>query len=147
MQKGIVRARKIPTEKNPYHFNVAWKFHIIREMKKYGVEIMAGTDTPLGCFTPGFSLHKELETLVEAGLTPLEALDSATVKPAQFFGVENQLGNIEVGMLADLVLLSKNPLKDIGNTRSIEMVVKEGELYDAQALDNVLLSLEQRVSE
>ena len=72
--------------------------------------------------------------LVRAGLSPLEALRSATVRPAEFFGLEGEMGSVAVGQLADLVLLSANPLEDIGNTRSVEAVVTKGELLDSEEL-------------
>lgn len=84
------------------------------KIHRAGVEIMAGTDTPIGLLTPGKSLHRELLLLVEAGLTPLEALKTATLNPARYFGMENELGSIEEGMWADLIMLNSNPLVDSG---------------------------------
>ncbi len=100
-----------------------------------GVPIAAGTDTPIGFAAPGYSLHTELEMLVRAGLSPIEALRSATLRPAEFFGLEGEMGTIEPGLLADLVLLAENPLEDIGNTRSVQAVVTRGRLLDRTELD------------
>ena len=89
--------------------------------------IGAGTDTPIGLGIPGYSLHTELELLVQAGMTPQQALYAATVTPASFFNLENEIGQIRAGMRADLVLLDNNPLADIQNTRSITAVMVGGE--------------------
>ena len=74
------------------------------------------------CF-PGFGILDELEFLVQSGLTPMAALQAATRNPARFMGRENELGTIEKGKLADLVLLDANPLKDITNTRRMNAVI------------------------
>jgi imidazolonepropionase-like amidohydrolase len=90
------------------------------------VPIGAGTDTPIGYALPGFSLHTELEYLVEAGLTPIEALYAATIRPTEFFSIENEMGTIDVGKVADMVLLDANPIENISNTRQINLVVSKG---------------------
>src|SRR5437870_434909 len=82
------------------------ELEVVGMLHKTGVRFLAGTDTPAGVYVfPGFSLHEELHRFVAAGFTPLEALQTATINPARFFGLENQLGAIERGKLADLVLL------------------------------------------
>ena len=115
---------------------------MITHLKNANVEIMAGTDTPIAFLIPGFSLHNELVLLVEGGLTPLEALRSATLLPAQYFNMDDVLGTIESGKLADLVLLDANPLDDIRNTKTINSVIRNGKLYDREALDSLLSGLE-----
>jgi len=105
-----------------------WSMKIVGLFNKYGVKIIAGTDTPIGFLTPGYSLHKELELLVEAGLNPLQALQSATVTPAEFFNLESKMGTIEPGKYADLVILNGNPLDSIKNTQNIHMVIAKGEI-------------------
>jgi hypothetical protein len=112
-----------------------FSMHLVELMHRAGVPVAAGTDTPIGFAAPGYSLHSELEMLVRAGLSPMEALHSATIRPAEFFGLTGLMGTIETGMLADLVLLSADPLADITNTRSVEAVVTKGRLLDRQALD------------
>ena len=102
---------------------------------------MAGTDTPIFLLTPGFSLHNELKLLVQAGLTPLDALASATTVPAEYFGLNHELGLISEGMLADLILLDANPLEQIENTQRIQAVIRDGKLYDRNELDNILTKL------
>ena len=105
-----------------------WSMKIVSLFNKNGVKIIAGTDTPIGFLTPGYSLHKELELLVEAGLTPLQALRSATITPAEFFNLENRMGTIEPGKYADLVILNSNPLDSIKNTQNIHMVIAKGDI-------------------
>jgi imidazolonepropionase-like amidohydrolase len=112
-----------------------FSLHLVGKMHAAGVPIGAGTDTPIGLSLPGYSLHTELERLVEAGLTPLEALRSATQRPAEFFSLQNEMGSIEVGQKADLVLLEKDPLENITNTRTIVSVVSKGRLLGPHDLD------------
>jgi imidazolonepropionase-like amidohydrolase len=112
-----------------------WSLHLIELMHEAGVPIGAGTDTPIGFAAPGYSLHSELEMLVRAGLSPLEALEAATVQPARFFGVAAEMGAVAEGYLADLVLLGADPLADITNTRTVEAVVSKGELLTREELD------------
>jgi imidazolonepropionase-like amidohydrolase len=99
---------------------------MVRRMHKAGVRLLAGTDTSAPLVVPGLSLHQELGLLVEAGLTPAEALRAATLAPAQCLKMDDRLGTVEAGKLADLVLLGKNPLDDIRNTLTVEAVVAGG---------------------
>jgi imidazolonepropionase-like amidohydrolase len=87
---------------------------------------------------PGISLHQELIPLVEAGLTPLEALRACTLNPARVLRLIDSLGTIEAGKLADLVLLEADPLADIRNTQRIRAVVANGRLYRRADLDRLL---------
>jgi len=98
-----------------------------------GVRILAGTDY----IVPGADLHRELVNLVSAGLTPAEALRTATVNPATYFGLEGEYGGIAEGKVADLLLLDGNPLQDIRNTQRIRAVVFNGNVYDRGALDEL----------
>jgi hypothetical protein len=121
----------------------ARNLQMVGAMQHAGVPFMAGTDTAPGVYImPGFSLHDELVNFVEAGLTPMEALQTATSNPAKFLEMENTLGSIEPGKIADLVLLSQNPLKDIRNTRKISMVLANGRVFDRPALDQILTNVE-----
>jgi imidazolonepropionase-like amidohydrolase len=103
-----------------------WSHFLVGRMHSAGVPIGAGTDTPIFLSVPGFSLHSELEHLVMAGLSPMEALASATLRPAQYFSKQDEMGSVDAGKVADLVLLDENPLEDIANTRSIAAVVAKG---------------------
>ena len=105
---------------------------LTRQAHAAGVVVLAGTDALDADVLHGFSLHTELQYLVAAGLSPAEALAAATWHPAQAFGLGSQLGTVEVGKLADLLLLNANPLVDIRNTQQIEAVVANGRLYGAQ---------------
>jgi imidazolonepropionase-like amidohydrolase len=107
-------------------------------MYRAGVPILAGTDSMNPQCFPGFGLHDELALLVDAGLSPLAALQAATRNAADFMGQLDHRGTIEVGKTADLVLLDKDPLTDIHNTRSIQAVVLSGKLYPRAALDAML---------
>jgi imidazolonepropionase-like amidohydrolase len=108
-------------------------------MFRAGVPFMAGTDTAAGVHIfPGFSLHQELVLFQRAGLTPMQALQTATLNPAKFMGRTADLGTVEKGKLADLVLLDANPLEDIANTQKIRGVVLAGRYFDRAALDRML---------
>lgn len=101
---------------------------IVGEMHRAGVPILAGSDAPNPGVVPGIGLHQELELLVAAGLTPLQALQAATVQPARFLGMADSLGTVQAGRRADLVLLGADPLADIRNTRAVRAVVMNGRL-------------------
>jgi imidazolonepropionase-like amidohydrolase len=119
---------------------------MVGEMKRAGVPILAGTDTAAGVRVyPGFSLHDELELLVQAGLTPMEALQAATLNAGKFLGLADT-GTIEKGKRADLVLLDANPLEYIGNTRKIQSVVLQGRYFSRADLDRLLHEVEEEAA-
>jgi len=99
---------------------------VVRQAREAGAAILAGTDTGDPGTFPGVTLHDELELLVGAGLTPMEALRSATYEPALFLGRDKVLGTLKPGMVADVVLLDANPLEDIRNTRRVAGVWARG---------------------
>jgi imidazolonepropionase-like amidohydrolase len=101
---------------------------LVRMMLEAGVQILAGSDFSDWGMVPGVDLHNELALLVAAGMSPLEALQSATVSPAKFLGVADTIGTIQAGRGADLVLLDADPLEDISHTRKINAVVLGGRL-------------------
>jgi imidazolonepropionase-like amidohydrolase len=111
---------------------------LVGRMHAAGVGILAGTDTMNPYCFPGFSLHDELALLVEAGLSPMAAIQAATRDPALFMGRLDQRGTIERGKIADLVLLDRDPLADIHNTQSIRAVVLGGQLLSRTQLDKML---------
>lgn len=119
----------------------------VAELLDHGVGVMAGTDTGVALVFPGSALHEELELLVRScRLTPLEALSAATLVPARFFGMEERLGTIEAGKLADLVLLSGDPLEDIANVRKVDGVMLRGRWLDRIALDGLVAEVEKQVA-
>ena len=87
-------------------------------------------------------MHEELKLMAQCGLTPMQILEAATLRPAQYFKMETEIGAIRENMLADLVLLDANPLQDIGNASKINAVVRDGKLHDRCALDQMLKVLE-----
>ena len=113
-------------------------------MFKAGIPFMAGTDTAAGVHIfPGFSLHQELVLFQSAGLTPLQALQTATLNPARFMGRTADLGTVAKGKLADLVILDADPLNDIANTQKIRGVILAGRYFDRSALDKMLRDVEK----
>jgi imidazolonepropionase-like amidohydrolase len=119
---------------------------LVGTMQASGVPIMAGTDTGAPYVFPGFALHDELALLVQAGLTPMQALQAATKNPGDFLGKIKTRGTVEKGKFADLLLLDANPLDDIHNTEKIRAVILRGKLLDRNALDALLAAEEKFAS-
>jgi len=115
---------------------------LVGRLHRAGVKILAGTDVMNPYCFPGFSLHDELALLVESGPSPMAALQTATSNPAKFMGQVDRRGTIEAGKIADLVLLDKDPLADIHNTRTIQAIVLNGKLMKRAALDAMLTEAE-----
>lgn len=114
----------------------------IKKLYDLKIPFLAGTDAPAGYdLVPGASLHRELQLFVRAGLTPLQALQTATINPAIFFGKTAEWGTVAPGKAADLVVLARNPLEDIANTRSITAVVTDGRFYSSRELDRMRLRI------
>jgi imidazolonepropionase-like amidohydrolase len=103
---------------------------LLGELHKRGVVIVAGTDINV----PGHSLHRELELYVKAGFSPLEAIQAATIVPARFMHMDKELGTVEAGKRADLVVVDGDPLADVSNVRKTALVVARGRAYDSAAL-------------
>jgi imidazolonepropionase-like amidohydrolase len=121
----------------------ASNLRMVGALHRAGVPFMAGTDSAPGVYImPGFSLHDELANFVEAGFTPMESLQTATSNPAKFLGRESSDGSVASGKIADLVLLSANPLDDIHNTQKITAVIANGQLFDRATLDQILIKVE-----
>lgn len=119
---------------------LAERLRDLREMRRAGVRMLPGTDVAVLLIWPGFSLHDELRLLVEqVGMTPMEALLSATRFPAEFMGMRETLGTIEPGKIADLALLDANPLDDIRNTAKIHAVIVNGRYFPKEKLQRMLI--------
>jgi imidazolonepropionase-like amidohydrolase len=103
---------------------------IIGALHRAGVPIVAGTDQAV----PGHSLHREIELYVQAGFTPMEAIQAATIVPARVLGLDKEVGTVEPGKRADLIVLGGNPLEDIHNTRKVEYVITNGIMYNSSEL-------------
>jgi imidazolonepropionase-like amidohydrolase len=115
---------------------------VVGEMQRAGVPIIAGTDG--GAYTvAGFGLHQELALLVQAGMTPMQALQAATINPAKFLGEAETLGTIEQGKIANLILLEANPLENISNTERIDAVVVNGTFFPKTVLRMLLANVEK----
>jgi imidazolonepropionase-like amidohydrolase len=118
----------------------------VGEMQREGVRILAGTDFGVQFVHPGWSLHEELELLVtEAGLSPQEALRSATLSAAEFLGLQHTLGTVEAGKSAELVILDADPLQDIRNTQRVHTVIRRGQVHDRAALNRMLAQVHAAV--
>jgi imidazolonepropionase-like amidohydrolase len=105
---------------------VALNSKMVRRMQGAGVGLLEGTDLPPNAANG--TIHDELATLVQAGLTPIEALRTATVNPARFLGESGQPGTLQKGKIANLVLLEANPLEDIRNTSKVSAVILNGQM-------------------
>jgi len=103
---------------------------LVGALHKAGVPIVAGTDM----LVPGHNLHRELELFVKAGLTPMEAIQTATVVPARVMKLDKEVGTIETGKRTDLIVTEGNPLENISNIRNVKYVVKNGEIYETASL-------------
>ena len=112
--------------------------HLTRALYTAGIPLLCGSDSPEWFLVSGFAIHYELAAMVEAGLTPFAALETATVNPAKYLGIDSEKGTISEGKSADLILLNANPLTDITNTREISGVFCRGKYYDRKLLDRLL---------
>lgn len=145
--RRLASARQQPPAARAFTQKLEAKFMtLVPQMQAAGVAILAGSDSgAFNSFTyPGASLHDELALLVQAGLTPAQALRAATVNGARFMGVEGRTGTVAVGKDADLLLLTANPLANIANTRQIAAVVARGRAYPAPALAALLESIKNK---
>lgn len=118
------------------------RLELVGAMHRAGVKMLAATDALVWYVVPGFSLHDELELFVQAGLSPMEALQTATRNPATYLGLSDTLGTVEQGKKADLVLLEANPLENISNTKKITAVIVGGKLVPKASLDKMLKDAE-----
>ena len=125
------------TEKAVFELRMSY----LRPMLDNGTKFLAGTDTGNPNIYPGFTLHEELQLFVEAGFTELEALQTATLNPAIFVKREDELGTLEEGKIANILILDKNPLKNIKNTLTINGLIRRGEYFGKDKLNKLLSDL------
>ena len=120
------------------------RLDIVGMFHRRGVPLLAGTDMGIPWVYPGFSLHDELAWFVRAGLTPAEALRTATLNPARYFDRTHDFGSVATGKVADLVLLDADPLRDIANTRTVSAVVLDGHLFDQATIRTLLEAVAEK---
>ena len=126
-----INKKGAPSEEAPaIRAVIATLLKIIGALHRAGIPIVAGTDVGV----PGHTLHRELELYVKAGLTPLEAIQAATLTPARVMKLENEVGTIEAGKRADIIILDANPLDNISNIRKVRFVLTQGRLFDCARL-------------
>ncbi len=136
-----IRAQSTPEERQQF---LAARNALILALQKAGAPLLLGSDAPQIFNVPGVSTHQELAYLVEAGLTPLQALQSGTLNVAKFFQ-EADRGTIAVGQVADLLLLAANPLENIHNSTRILGVSRDGQWYDEADLQQRLAAIRERL--
>jgi hypothetical protein len=142
MRDGYARSRErywaqpVPRERRRRYAEV--RSHLVKMIHDAGGRLIAGSDTPDLLMAYGFTLHRELQAMVDAGLAPYHALQTATRNPAEYLGRLDDFGTIEPGRRADLVLLAGNPLEDIANTNRIQAVVVGGRWLTRSDLDELL---------
>ena len=141
-------ANATPEQISARHAHFEREASVLPMLQKAGVTIMAGTDAGfLNSFNyPGVGLHDELSLFVDKGMTPAQALASATRAGPAWFGKLDRFGAVAQGKAADLVLLERNPLQDISATRSIDIVILNGRVYDRKALDGMLDDTRKKVT-
>jgi imidazolonepropionase-like amidohydrolase len=141
-KQRVAAFREQTTEDQRTAFNTARR-KLIKELQEARAGLLLGSDAPQIMNVPGFSVHQELQYLVDAGLTPLQALQTGTINVARFFGHRDQ-GEIADDHVADFILLKGNPVLDIGATRAILGVMRGGRWYDREQLDRLLQSVAER---
>lgn len=131
--------------KNYLHNDFNYSMNLYPLLYETGINILAGSDCgPFNSHVyPGSSLHSELELMVAAGLTPLQALKTSVVNGPKFFGLDKQYGNVEVGKIAYLIILEKNPLEEIKNTRSVSTVIQGTIVYESAKIKDLMSTLKQ----
>ncbi|WP_373494549.1 amidohydrolase family protein [Aquiflexum sp.] len=135
-----------------WHIDLSLKYYhnvlsLLKPILDSGAKFLAGTDIGNPYLIPGFSLHDELELFVEAGFTPLEALQTATINPALYLNRSAEIGTVEKGKIANLILLDANPQEDIRSTQKIHSVISSGKLYSREKLDKILKEVEENAKE
>ncbi|HKS05931.1 MAG TPA: amidohydrolase family protein [Gemmatimonadaceae bacterium] len=141
-RQAVTRATATDSAARAAEARATRRLGFIKKLYDMKIPFLAGTDAPAGYdLVPGTSIHRELQLFVRAGLTPLEALQTATINPAIYFGKTAEWGTVAAGKTADLVVLSRNPLENIENTRSVVAVVADGQYYSPRELDRMRLKI------
>lgn len=125
---------------------IAIRRQLIKKLQEDGHGMLLGSDAPQLFNVPGFSIHHEIEAIAEAGMTPLEIIQSGTINPALFFGQEDSFGLIKEGMDADLILLDTNPLGDLKALQQISGVVVRGRWLSKEIIDSKLAEIAQHAA-
>ena len=130
LQEHVASLGQSPSDTATSHARLARMLANIKAAHDAGVPIIAGTDEGI----PAYSVYRELELYVKAGFTPMDALRSATAVAAQAMRVDKDMGTVETGKRADLLILDANPLENISNVRTVRFVLKDGRMFDSAAL-------------
>jgi imidazolonepropionase-like amidohydrolase len=143
-QWRVNNAKNQSAEATRLYKKLSMKFmEMIPQMQAAGVTLLAGSDCgTFNSFTyPGQSLHEEIKLMVAAGLTPVQALQAATINGAKFMGVDNFYGTIQAGKSSDMIMIEKNPLTDIGAIDNISTIISNGHVYSKSDLNNLLKAI------
>ncbi|MDQ2856178.1 MAG: amidohydrolase family protein, partial [Acidobacteriota bacterium] len=128
---GAINNTGVPASAAPQATAIMERYYaIVGALHKAGITIVAGTDQVV----PGHSLHREIELYVKSGFTPMEAIQAATIIPARVMKLDNEVGTIEVGKRADLIILDRDPIDNIRNIRTAKTVITGGRMYDCAQL-------------
>jgi Amidohydrolase family len=139
---------EVPTYIRRFEATHRAQLMLVQRMRSAGVDFLAGTDVSNWNFTvPGISLHQELEQFVKAGLTALEALQTATINPVRYLGIQDSAGTIDVGKIADILILESDPTDDIANTKRISAVILGGQLIEQNELNQILEEARKRAAD
>ncbi|MEO9482296.1 MAG: amidohydrolase family protein [Ekhidna sp.] len=144
-KKSLIENPEYSVEK--YVLFTDLRYQLIKSLHENGHGLLLGSDAPQVFNVPGFSIHHELAGIIDAGLTPLEAIQTGTINPATFFGMEGQFGEVKTGASADLILLDNNPLEDIKNLRKPAGVMVRGRWLDREMIDAMLLDIAERAKD
>lgn len=143
-KQGLLDIKELTPELSNRYLDV--RRQIIRALNDANAGLLLGSDAPQQFNVPGFAAHRELQAMVDAGLTPYEALRMGTSAPAEFLGESGKFGIVAAGASADLLLLEANPLADIAHTQTISGVMVRGRWLDRRFIDDGLNKVEQKVA-
>ncbi|MEM7298172.1 MAG: amidohydrolase family protein [Bacteroidota bacterium] len=141
-KKNLIGSPDYSTDK--YMMFADIRLRLIQSLSENGHGLILGSDAPQVFNVPGFSIHHELKAVMDFGLTPLQAIQSGTLNPARFFGMEGEFGEVIEGASADLILLDNNPLDDIKNLRNPSGVMVRGQWLDRQTIKETLDNIAER---